>query len=884
MPKFTTMSPKNINLPTKVDYFRYLLLLFFTFSYSVSQAQCAGTSTSITVCDITNPANQSINLYSLIGVTPTANGQWFDLQESGGLNTATGILNVTNIRESETYVFTYIVNDSSCANNVSTVTVTVGGYAGVGNPDASACSDNNAVNLFQFLGNSPNPQINGTWYQSGSRLPSNFFDATAAGPGVYTFVYRLEPIGTCPASEATVVLTVHPAPEPGDTSNLILCETDDMSIYTNVNLLDYIIGQDPGGRWSESTTSELSGPFDTFINVQNIFNTLGPGTYNFVYTVQPSHPVCNRKTATVSIVIEEQIDFTGAILQVASDICESQIATALYVATIRQGADPIPSGNYSIQYQITGAFTSSGNVIGNASGGTITFPIPNSFFPNVGAYTVRILNIHETTGYNACHHIIGNITDIVNVYPLPRINSGTLTVNNACQSTNVPVEISGNTNLPNGNYQVTFNLTGSNVSSSQVATFSVTNGVGTFLILGNLVPNVGNTTIRITRIINLDTGCQNAATLAQAFLVNPKPVTTNVAVSINDVCKNEPVVVNVTGLGGLSGVIITYTIVGANTASGSETVTITGGNASFTIPASALPNDGPNVLTITEITNTVTLCGSSNLTITDPFIINPLPNAPSASNQGFCSTENATVADLLPNGNNFNWYSSATGNTPLSTTTVLVAGNYWVSQISATNCPSARTMISVTINQISTPTLNTDGQNFCGLDSPAPILSDLSANVNFAGTLLWFDAPSGGNQLSDNDILQDGFTYYGFDSDITGGCLSEIALAVTVSLTDCDDNFALMIPDGFSPNGDGTNDTFRIPNIEFLFPNYTIEIFNRYGNLMYKGNRNTPNWDGMSNQSNLNINGMAPNGVYFYIVNFNKDGKSPKQGRLYLNR
>ncbi|MNE60555.1 hypothetical protein D3C80_1557060 [compost metagenome] len=93
-----------------------------------------------------------------------------------------------------------------------------------------------------------------------------------------------------------------------------------------------------------------------------------------------------------------------------------------------------------------------------------------------------------------------------------------------------------------------------------------------------------------------------------------------------------------------------------------------------------------------------------------------------------------------------------------------------------------------------------------------------------------------------------------------------------------------MIPDGFSPNGDGVNDTFRIPNIEFLFPNYTIEIFNRYGNLMYKGNRNTPNWDGTSNQSGANINGIAPNGVYFYIVNFNKDGKSPKQGRLYLNR
>lgn len=880
------MSPTKINLCDKVNCFSILILLLLFFNHTTLKAQCAGTSTSITICDLTDPANQNINLYSLIGVTPTPNGQWYDLQQSGGLNVATGILNASAIRESDTYVFTYIVNDPSCTDNISTVTVTIGGYAGEDFLNAPACSDDNSVNLFQWLGSTPNPQINGVWTDvSGTgALRGNFLDATISGPGVFTFVYTMPAIGTCSESKATVIVTVRQAPEPGDTTNLVLCETDDMSIYTNVNLLDYITGQDPGGRWSESRTSELSGPFDTFINVENIFNTLGPGTYNFVYTVQPSHPICSQKTSTVSIVIEEQIDFTGGTLQVASDICENLIPTATYIANISQGATPIPNGNYSIQYEITGAFASSGASIGNATGGTLRFPIPNSSFPNVGTYTVHVLDINQTTGYNACEHIIGNLTDTVNVYPLPRINSGTLTINNACQSTAVPVELSGNTNLPDGNYQVTFTLAGSNVASSQVANFSVAGGVGTFLILGNLVPNVGNTTIRIIRIINRDTGCQNTATLAELFYVNPKPVTTNVAVAINDYCKNEPVRVNVTGLGSLSGVIINYSIVGANTTTGSETVTITGGNASFTIPASSLPNAGPNVLTITEITNTVTLCGSSNLTISDTFIINALPNAPTASNQSFCSADNATVADLLPNGNNFRWYSSVTGNTPLTATTVLVSGNYWVSETSASNCPSERTMILVTINQIAAPTLNTDGQNFCGLDTPAPTLSDLTANVNFNGTLFWFDAAFGGNQLSDTDLLQDGFTYYGYDSDPSGSCLSETALAVTVSLTDCTDDYSLMIPDGFSPNGDGVNDTFRIPNIEFLFPNYTIEIFNRYGNLMYKGNRNTPNWDGTSNQSGTNINGIAPNGVYFYIVNFNKDGKSPKQGRLYLNR
>jgi len=873
-----------VSLPHKVNYFRYILLLFLFFYSTISNAQCAGTDSSLTICDLTDPANQNINLFNFLGGTPTPGGTWIDIQQSGGLDIATGILNATHINESDIFEFIYVVNDSGCADDRAVITVTIGGYAGIGNPNASACSDNNAVNLFQFLGNSPNPQINGTWSQGSNALISNFFDAEAAGPGVYTFVYTMPAIGTCPESNATVILTVHEAPEPGTPSNLILCETDDMSIYTNVNLLDYLTGQDPGGRWSESGTSELSGPFDTFINVQNIFNTLGPGIYSFTYTVQPSHPVCSRETATILVVIEEQLDFSTASLQVASDICENQIPVAVYIATITQGAQAIPNGNYSIQYEVTGAFTSSASVIGNAVAGNLSFEIPNSSFPNIGTYTVHVINIHETTGYNACEHIIGNITDTVNVFPLPRINAATLTINNACQSSSVPVELSGTSNLPDGNYQVTFNLSGSNVSGNQTATFSVSSGVGTFLILGNLVPNVGNTTIRIIRIQNLDTGCQNAATLSEVFFVNPKPDTTNVTVTINDFCQNQPAIANISGLGVLTGAVITYSIVGANTATETITVTVSGGNASFTIPVTAIPNSGPNVLTITGIANTVTLCGSNNLTITDTFIINVLPNAPAASNQTFCSTENATVADLLPNGPNFRWFSSATSTAPLSATTPLIAGNYWVSELSNSNCSSSRTMILVTINQIATPTLNTDGQNFCGLDVPAPTLAELSANVTFNGNLIWFDAPAAGNQLSDSTILQDGFTYYGFDSNSSGSCFSENGLAVTVSLTNCTDDLGLMIPDGFSPNGDGTNDTFRIPNIEFLFPNFTIEIFNRYGNLMYKGNRSTPNWEGTSNQSNANLNGMAPNGVYFYIVNFNKDNKSPKQGRLYLNR
>lgn len=875
-----------IRLPQKARFFQFLLFNLFLFSFNFANAQCAGEDASITICNIPDTANQTINLFSLLGGSPVAGGTWTDIQQSGGLNTSTGILNILGVNESDIYVFIYTVNDASCADNVATVTVTVGGYAGIDNPNASACDDNSSVNLFQFLGNSPNPQLNGYWTDdSGSgALNGNILDATASGLGEFSFTYTMPAIGSCGEVSATVDITVHPAPEPGETSDLILCDSDDMSIYTNLNLLDYIFGQDSGGKWSESGTSELSGPFDTFINVQNIFNTFGPGEYGFTYTVQPSHPICNPKSSTVLIIIEEQLDFTGSVLVVASDICEDEIGRATFVATLTQGMEDIPNGPYNLQYQITGPIPSGNTILVNFNNGVVTFPIPAISFPLVGAYTVSIVNIHETTGYNACQHIIGDISDVLNVFPLPKINTGTLTINNACQDSDVEVQLSGNTNLADGTYRITYDLRGNNTITGQVVIITVTAGVATFIIPANLLPNQGSTTIIITNIINLQTLCENTASLAQQFRILPTPDVANVRVTINDVCENQPVIATFSGFGNLSNIQITYTLSGANSGTYTATITANGGNATYTIPANQLLNTGTTTFTISGIVNNTTTCGISNLSIADSFVINPLPNTPTASDVEFCSNENATVADLVPNGPQYAWYSSASGTPILSSTTVLATGNYYVAEISSFGCVSQKTMISVTVNTIPTPTLQAEGENFCGLDTPAPTLSDLSANVNSSGTITWYDALQNGNQLPDSQTLQDGMTYYGFDSSTVSACMSENALEVTVSLSDCDgEEFELMIPDGFSPNGDGTNDTFNIPNIEFLFPNFTLEIYNRYGNVMYKGNRNTPDWDGRSNQSAV-IDGVAPNGVYFYIVNFNKDNKPPQQGRLYLNR
>ncbi|MDT0553972.1 Ig-like domain-containing protein, partial [Urechidicola vernalis] len=102
---------------------------------------------------------------------------------------------------------------------------------------------------------------------------------------------------------------------------------------------------------------------------------------------------------------------------------------------------------------------------------------------------------------------------------------------------------------------------------------------------------------------------------------------------------------------------------------------------------------------------------------------------------------------------------------------------------------------------------------------------------------------------------------------------------------------------GFSPNGDGQNDVLRIHSyngevfIEELYPNFSVEIFNRWGDRLYEyshtGGSNTPQpgWDGTSQgKRNLGAREVLPTGTYFYTVFFNDGIREPYSGWIYLSK
>jgi len=87
----------------------------------------------------------------------------------------------------------------------------------------------------------------------------------------------------------------------------------------------------------------------------------------------------------------------------------------------------------------------------------------------------------------------------------------------------------------------------------------------------------------------------------------------------------------------------------------------------------------------------------------------------------------------------------------------------------------------------------------------------------------------------------------------TSECSDEASVTVTV-LTET----IISIPNAFSPNGDNMNDFFEVFGDSFELE--ALQVFNRYGLLIYEGTGNNARWDGSYNQIPQEI------GVYVYIL------------------
>ena len=89
----------------------------------------------------------------------------------------------------------------------------------------------------------------------------------------------------------------------------------------------------------------------------------------------------------------------------------------------------------------------------------------------------------------------------------------------------------------------------------------------------------------------------------------------------------------------------------------------------------------------------------------------------------------------------------------------------------------------------------------------------------------------------------------------------------------------VVLPTGFTPNGDGRNDVFSPLGIRFI-KNMTMEVWNRWGQQVFSSSDPTKGWDG-------NFQGTpAQTGVYAYLVKYTTTGNEEKviKGNVTLVR
>ncbi len=98
------------------------------------------------------------------------------------------------------------------------------------------------------------------------------------------------------------------------------------------------------------------------------------------------------------------------------------------------------------------------------------------------------------------------------------------------------------------------------------------------------------------------------------------------------------------------------------------------------------------------------------------------------------------------------------------------------------------------------------------------------------------------------------------------------------------------IPQLITPNGDDMNDIFVIDNIEY-YPNNKLQVFNRYGNLVYEKEGYLNDWNGNANVSkgiNLIFDGEGnetlPSGTYFYVLDLGVELIEPYVGYVQIHK
>lgn len=883
-----------------------------------------------------------INLYdeynALPGVTPIslASGTWFDPDFNFALDETTGDLylwDLDNASENiDDYQFQLLDPSSGCANDiVVSLNVILGPFSGLAVPTTGSndinieicdvgidpCGSFATVDLYTALLSIPSPHLNGIWEYEGSStsfisIEDNrfFFADVPYQPGVplvdeetFELVYRVPGINPCaPEAETRIKISVVRQVFSGFGNTVNICESELIAgDFDDVDLRDdlFLINEDIEGIWldEEDPTGQISNPGDSQINLGAVYDELyatnprfGCAVYDYTYFVESRSTICPGSTTTVSFTFFESIrpfqqDVAIPEFCVGDETLDTIDLYDYLTFTTENGTlydypDPsctnwsLVSGPSSLGLvENTGDLCSITEDPEYTTSGTIDLTDLSNL--DAGTYVFQYTVLPEYT----CD---ANLTSPEIIYQPPSGCLSTQDPTAPCQGETAQVTIIIHPYNYAGEDTDELAFCETDISSPiDLIALLNTNGIddpiyvgplGTWtdLTTGNTINNPftipdinGQQTFSFNYSTTTDNDCDDSADLTFTIYekysagsgITIEACNIDDPINLFELLNGDPDTNGTwTGPGGFSSPNSTAII---------DPISATSGDYIYSVPANGLCDGDQAVIT---------------LTIFDAPVAGP-------DTQGtVCvSDESINLSDYLGSsaeaGGTF-LDSNGTGALSGSILDVsTLSGGVYMFEYQLQGHPScgiSSAFITITVIEVAPPDVS--DQTFCLLD--AATISDLE--VGNASTVYWYDTAESSTALPFDTLLEDGEDYFAVAVD-SNGCESE-RVGITVALLPLNDpECDPCINDGVSPNGDGLNDALDLCTFPILFPNYEINIYNRYGTLVFTGNINTPPFIGLSNVP-LTIGDELPAGVYFYIFDPRDGITDPFQDNFYLSR
>jgi gliding motility-associated-like protein len=191
----------------------------------------------------------------------------------------------------------------------------------------------------------------------------------------------------------------------------------------------------------------------------------------------------------------------------------------------------------------------------------------------------------------------------------------------------------------------------------------------------------------------------------------------------------------------------------------------------------------------------------------------------------------------------------------------LPSGTYNVLVTDTKNCMDSAEIVIVSPEPISSSITTTAVSCIDQADGSA--LVEATGGVGLF-TYLW----SNGTSNALNESLSN--TLYSVLITDALGCTGTDSVVVPINPVSCIDPVNC-----FTPNSDQVNDTWVIDNMT-LYPDLSLTIFNKWGNLVFEQKGTYSPWDGTYDSRAL------PAGTYYYIINLNYLDRAPVTGTINI--